>query len=339
MSIFDTLIVQPIFNLVMALYAIIPGHDFGIAIIIIGILVRLVMWPLVKKQLHQTKLMRQIQPELKKIKAKAAGNKQLEGQLMLELYRERGINPFSSFAVLLVQLPVFFALFSIITIVTTKRGEIASFMYEPLKNIEPVRQVIENNANFNESLFHVVDLTKHAVGSEGIYWPLIILAILSAGLQFYQSKQITPKPADNKRLRDIMRGSVSGEQVDQSEVSAIVSQRMIYFFPLIAFMVSIYLPGALVLFYAASGLAAVAQQHILLNEDVEEMEELVDKAPQSAKKVSSAKTTMSSNEQTEKIVNSKRLSHKTTVRVLKARDADKPAAPKATAKAKKRKRR
>ena len=69
MSLFDTLIVQPIFNLLVAIYGVIPGGDFGISLIIFTIIVRFLMWPLVKKQLHQTKVMRQIQPELKRQQA------------------------------------------------------------------------------------------------------------------------------------------------------------------------------------------------------------------------------------------------------------------------------
>jgi YidC/Oxa1 family membrane protein insertase len=325
MTIFDTIVVQPIFNVLMALYAIIPGHDFGVAIIIVGVLVRLLMWPLVKKQLHQTKLMRAIQPELKKIKEKAAGNKQVEGQLMLELYRERGINPFSSFAVLLIQLPVFIALFQIVKIVTTSRNEIATFLYEPLKQLEPLRQIIENTGSFNETLFHAVDLTKHALGTGAPYWPLIVLAAVSALLQYYQSKQITPKPTDNKRLRDILKSSADGKQVDQSEISAVVGQRMILLFPFIAFGVGLYLPGALVLFYAISSLVAVIQQHQLLKDDVTEMEELVDASPAKAKKVASE----------EKIVSSKNLSKQTKVRVIKTRDADEEDAPKSSIRGKK----
>lgn len=337
MSIFDILIIQPIFNLLMAIYAIIPGQDFGVAIILIGVLVRLVMWPLVKKQLHQTKMMRSIQPELKKIKKQAAGNKQLEGQLMLELYRERGINPFSSFAVLLIQLPVFIALFNIITIVTTRRQEIGNFLYEPIKNLEPIRQVIENNTLFNETLFHAVDLTKHAVGQDGVYLPLIVLALISALLQYYQSKQITPQPTESKRLRDILKSSASGQQVDQSEVSAIIGQRMILFFPIIAFVVALYLPGALVLFYAISSLVAVIQQHLLLKDDVEDMQELVDGSPKSAKKVSHVSAPAE-----EKVVSSKKLSNQTKVRVIKARDAATASTPTTTSSkkaSKKRKRR
>ena len=106
---FTTLIVQPIFNLLVLIYALIPGHNFGISIIIFTIIIRLLLWPLVKKQLHQAKVMRQVQPQLKKIKADAKGDRQKESQMMMELYKEKGINPLGSIGILLVQLPIFLA--------------------------------------------------------------------------------------------------------------------------------------------------------------------------------------------------------------------------------------
>ncbi|NDC22034.1 hypothetical protein EBZ57_01530, partial [bacterium] len=65
---FNDFVVQPLFNLLVTIYAIIPGHNFGLSIIIFTVLIRLALWPLVKKQLHQTKAMRKLQPEIKKIK-------------------------------------------------------------------------------------------------------------------------------------------------------------------------------------------------------------------------------------------------------------------------------
>src|SRR6185437_10265103 len=103
---FTTYIVQPIFNLLVLIYAILPGHNFGLAIIIFTIIVRLLLWPLVKKQLHQAKAMRKLQPELKRLKKEAKGDKQKESMMLMELYKERGINPFGSIGVLIIQLPI-----------------------------------------------------------------------------------------------------------------------------------------------------------------------------------------------------------------------------------------
>src|SRR5438067_189219 len=109
---FTTLIVKPLFNLLVLIYAVLPGHNFGLALIIFTIIIRLLLWPLVKKQLHQAKAMRKLQPELKRIKQATKGNRQKESQLLMELYKERGINPFGTFPILIVQLIVLIGLYS-----------------------------------------------------------------------------------------------------------------------------------------------------------------------------------------------------------------------------------
>lgn len=290
MNIFDLLIVQPIFNILLFIYGIIPGNDFGIALIIFTILVRLVMWPLIKKQLHQTKLMRKIQPELKKIKAKTKGNKALEAQLMMEMYREKGIKPFSSIGLLLLQLPIFIALFRVIQIITVERDQIGRYTYEFMSNIPAIGTLLDNPQAFNEYLFGIIDLTQTAFNDNGIYIPLLLMALLAAGLQFVQSRQLLPQQKSKKRLRDIMKDSAKGKDVDQSEVTAIMSGRMIMFLPLVLFFVALYLPGALVLYYAMTSLVAVIQQHFVLSKDVEEMEDIADAPAKKSQKTSKKKT-------------------------------------------------
>lgn len=278
MNIFDLIVVQPIFNLLVVIYGLIPGSDFGIALIIFTILVRLAMWPLIKKQLHQTKVQREIQPELKKIKARAKGNKQLEGQLMLELYREKGINPLSSIGTLLLQLPIFIALFNVIRIITQHRDQIEMFTYDFVEKLGPIQAIISDSShNFNESLLGIVNLAKTPVTDGVIYWPLVIVALLSAVLQYIQTKQITPKSTEKKRLRDLMAESAAtGKQVDQSEMSAIMMQRMMMFFPIMTFMVMMALPGAIAFYTVVGSIVAIIQQRMILGKDVTEMEKLAD---------------------------------------------------------------
>lgn len=278
MGIFDLLIVQPIFNLLAVIYGLIPGSDFGIALIIFTVLVRLLMWPLIKKQLHQTKVQRAIQPELKRIRAQAKGNKQLEGQMMLELYREKGINPMSGIGVLLLQLPIFIALYNVIRIITSHSEQVAHYTYGFVQQLGPIHDIIVSPTHsFNESLLGVVNLSKTAIENGQIYWPLMILAGLSAVLQYYQSKQITPQPTEHKRLKDVMAAASAGKDVDQTEVSAIMSQRMLFFFPILTFMVMIYLPGAIALYTVVSSIVAIIQQKYILGKDVDEMEMLAAK--------------------------------------------------------------
>ncbi len=231
------------------------------------------MWPLVKKQLHQTKLMRGLQPELKKIKAKSGGDKQREAQLMMELYRERGVKPFSSIGLLLLQLPIFIALYRVIQIITTQRDQIEKFTYQPIEQLQPIANIINNASHqFNESLLNVINLSKVAITQSEIYWPAIALAVLAACAQYIQSRQITPKPDSKKKLRDMFRDASKGKDIDQSEVSTIMTNNMIILFPFMTLLIGLYLPAALVLYFLVSSLVAIMQQRSVLNQDVEEME-------------------------------------------------------------------
>ena len=116
MNIFDVVIVQPIFNLLMAIYALIPGGDFGVSVVLFTIIVRLLLWPLVKKQLHQAKAMRKIQPELAKLNKKYKNNPQMRAMAMMDVYKKHNIKPMSSILVLLIQLPVLIAIYRVVQI-------------------------------------------------------------------------------------------------------------------------------------------------------------------------------------------------------------------------------
>ena len=285
MNIFDILIVQPIFNLLIGLYSIIPGGDFGVSLIIFTILVRFALFPLVKKQLHQTQAMKKMQPELKKIKAKAKGNKQMESMMMLELYKKHGVNPFRSIGILLIQLPIFIALYSVIRIFTEHRDQIAKYTYDFMEHLGPIQQLIHHPEQFHEKLFGIVDLTKTAFTNQGIDVFLVILALVAAGTQYIMSKQTMPQQENKKRLRDVLAEAADGKQADQSEMNAIVMGKMTKILPFFMFFIMISVPGALALYYAVSNLVAVAQQSYLLKKDEEEMEEIADEpSPQPAKK-------------------------------------------------------
>lgn len=292
MSFFDLILVQPIFNILVFIYGIIPGHDFGLALILFTILIRVLLWPLVKKQLHQTKVMRQIQPELAKIKKRTNGNKQLEAQLMMELYREKGVNPFGSIGVLILQLPIFIALYGVVRLITENDNNIPKYTYHFLQGIPFVHDLVSNPHIFNESLFGLVNLSRHAIEPGGVYWPILIFAVVAGALQFIQSKQLLPQPKERRKLRDMLKDQASGKKVDQSEMSAAMSGRMVYLFPLLTFFISIYLAGALVIYLATTSAVAIFQQARVLREDTEELEEISGDKPKTKKvkqKVAEAK--------------------------------------------------
>lgn len=284
MSLFDTIVVQPIFNLLVLIYSIVPGADFGIALIFVTIIIRFLMWPLVKKQLHQVKAMRKLQPELVRIKKKAKGNKQLEGMQMLELYKKHGVNPFRSIGILLIQLPIFIALYRVIQIFTLHREDIGKYTYDFLENIPVINQLITHPDTFNEKLFGFIDLTQHAIGSGGVNIVLVLLALVAAGTQFILSKQTMPQSDSNKRLRDILAEAGEGKQPDQAEMNAAMMRKMMKFLPIMMFFIMINLPAALALYYAVSNMVAAAQQHYILKKDEDELEEIADKAEKASQK-------------------------------------------------------
>jgi YidC/Oxa1 family membrane protein insertase len=274
---FTALIVQPIFNLLVIIYAILPGHNFGLALIIFTIVVRLLLWPLVKKQLHQTKVMRNLQPELKRIKVATKGNRQLESKMLMELYKERGINPLGTFPILIVQLIVLIGLYSGLRRVIVDPHSLTTFAYPFVQHLSWIHKLSGNIHLFDNTLFGIVDLSKKAVNVTGIYWPAMIIVIGSAISQFYQAKQLMPSPKDKRGLRAILREAGQGKQADQSEINAAVGSTTKYMLPVIIFITSINFAAALALYWLVGGLVALIQQSIVLGRDETEMEVLADK--------------------------------------------------------------
>lgn len=279
MNIFDLLIIKPIFNLLIGIYSIVPGGDFGISLIIFTILVRFALFPLVKKQLHQTRAMKKLQPKLAKIKAETKGNKQLESTRMMDLYKEHGVNPFRSILILVIQLPIFIALYQVIRIFTQHRDRVSDFTYDFMEHIQPIHQLITHPDQFNEKLFGVIDLTKPAVSGGTINFSILVIVIIAVIAQYYMSRQLMPQSESKKGLRQIMSEAAEGKQADQSEMNALITGKMSKFLPFIMLFVMSGLPGALVLYYATSNLVAVAQQSYLLKQDEDELEELAESAP------------------------------------------------------------
>lgn len=288
MNIFEVLIVQPLFNLLMLLYSVIPGGDFGVTIIIFTILLRLVMYPLVKRQLHQTKAMRKMQPELEAIKKRTKGNRQQLSLETMELYKRHNVSPFRSIGILLVQVPIFIALYLVIQIITQHRDQLSKWTYDFVANIDPIKQIIEHPSAFHEKLFGLVDLTQHAITPTGINIALVLLAVAAAVGQFYQSKQTLPQGSSKRRLRDILSDAANGTEADQSDINNAVMGKMIYVLPVFMFVVMVNLPGALPLYYATTTIVAVIQQAIILREDEEELEEIASEHPQGKKATAKA---------------------------------------------------
>jgi YidC/Oxa1 family membrane protein insertase len=274
---FELLIVKPIFNLLVLIYALLPGHNFGLSIILFTIVVRFLMWPVVKKQLHQTKTMRELQPELKRIKQAAKGDRQKESMMMMELYKERKINPLSPIGTMIIQIIIVIGLYSGLKRIVDNPSAIVDYSYSWIRDLSWVQTLAADIGRFDDTLFGVVDLSRAALADGGIYWPGMLLVIGSAATQFYQSKQLMPSDKESRGLRQILREAAEGKPADSSETNAAVSRSMRYLIPGMIFLFTVGLASALSLYWFVSGLVAYLQQARVLNQDVTEMEAIADK--------------------------------------------------------------
>lgn len=283
MSLFDVVIVQPIFNLLMGIYSLIP--DFGVSIVIFTIIVRFALWPLAKKQLHQAKAMRKMQPELKKLQAKYKNNKQAQSMAMLDLYKKYNIGPFRSIAVLLIQLPILIGVYRVVQIFVMHREELGKFTYDIMEQLPTVGNLVQHPDQFNQNFLGIMDLTKHAVSPQGVAIGLVAFAALAAVLQYLLSKQTAPQSDSGKRLRDVLAEAEQGKEADQAEVNAIVMRKMMKFMPIFLFFIMINLQGALALYMTTSNAVAYIQNKMILRQDGDELEKIAsEKQQKNAKK-------------------------------------------------------
>ncbi len=156
----DMLVVRPIVNILFIIYNYVG--DFGLAIIIFTIVVKLATWPMMKRQLHQTRVMKKIQPELTEIKKRCNGNKQMESIQMMDLYKRNNIKPFRSIGTLLIQFPIFIALFTAIN-VSVRPCAVTDDINVPVSRCANHKDTIEYNVNhsaypFVRSMERVEDL-------------------------------------------------------------------------------------------------------------------------------------------------------------------------------------
>ena len=284
MNLFDVVIMQPILNLLMAIYAIVPGGDFGVSVVIFTIVIRFALWPLAKKQLHQAKAMRKMQPELKKIKEKYKNNSQAQGLAMMDLYKKHNISPFGSIGILLIQLPILIAIYRVVQIFALYREDLAKYTYGFMENIPVVKELIADPTHFNQNFLGFIDLTQHGISSDGVVIGLVILSLLAAVMQYLLSKQMSPSTDNGKRLRDILAEAGQGKEADQAELNAIVMRKMTKVMPVFLFFVMVSLPGALALYMATGNIVAYFQNASVLKKDEQEMEALSAETTKEGKK-------------------------------------------------------
>ena len=307
-------IVRPITNILFVIYGFVG--DFGLAIILFTVLVKVLMWPLVKRQLHQTRLMRKIQPELAEIKKNCNGNRQLESLQMMDLYKRNNIKPFRSILTLLIQLPIFIALYTAVRVMVQPQLDnnlnIRAYSFvRQIDRVEEVRELqqpyleylqavqnVRDDADLNDTeksqkiadidvvtydfqpkLFGIVDLGVRPGFTSISAIIMTVFALASALTQYWISRQQLPskKSQKSRTFRQLMQEAADGKEPDQAELNAIMTGQMSKFMPIMMLLIMLNLPGALVFYYLISNLMTGVQQKYILSRSNNEMEISADK--------------------------------------------------------------
>jgi YidC/Oxa1 family membrane protein insertase len=235
---------RPLFNGLVFLYQTL-GHDLGIAIIVLTIFIKILLFYPSLVQLKTQRNLQQTQPKLKELQEKHKGNKEEYNRAVLQFYRENKVNPAASCLPIVLQFIVLIALYNVfiggvVTDPTTRLlgADQLKNLYEPLRNIFSITP-------FNTYFFGFIDLS-HAKN--------IPLAILSAFASYWQASMLTK----------MQPPKAAGSGAKDESLTASLNKSMTYSLPLITLFIGYTLPAGLPLYWLVSTLFQVGQQYYFL---------------------------------------------------------------------------
>lgn len=213
---------RPLFNALIILVWLVPGHNVGWAIILLTIIIRIILLPSSLNALRQQKRMQELQPEIQDIQNKFKNDKQKLAEELTKFYRTNKVNPLGACLPLLIQLPILIILYYVfINGLSTDRFDLLyAWMPRP---------------EFIQTIFFGLDLSKPD------RW---ILPIIAGGLQFIQSWQIMPKTKPGEK----------------PQMAQMMSKQMLYLMPVFTIFIAGQLPAALPLYWAVTTLFGIGQQ-------------------------------------------------------------------------------
>ncbi len=230
LSFFHTIIYQPLYNILILLYDIVPGKDFGIAIILITVLLRTLLIPMYRKQIESQQKLQELQPKIKALQEKTKDNKEQQTKQLMELYKEHKTNPFSGCLPLVVQLVFLIAIYRVlITISASGLAVDPSQLYS----------FVPNPGKINQFFIALVDLTK----------PSIVIAALAALAQYFQTKMLMASQPQAQKAA-----------ADKPDMAQMMSKQMLYLGPFLTLFIGIKFPAGLSLYWLAGTLFMLLQQ-------------------------------------------------------------------------------
>lgn len=229
---FRTILYEPLYNGLVFLVGIVPLHDLGLAVILLTVLIRLILFPLSHKSTKNQVQMRAIEPEVKKIKEQYKDDRQEQAKKTMELYKKHGLNPFSGFLFLLIQLPVIIALYWVFY-----NGASGGFKEDLLYSFVSLPESIHTQ------FLGFIDLLGKSV----------LLAAGAGVSQYFQIKLATPTlPAPLP--------STSGKPSFKDDLMKSFNLQMRYGLPVFVFIISYTISAAVALYWLTSNLFSIAHE-------------------------------------------------------------------------------
>ncbi len=229
---FTTILFQPMLNALIWIYNAIPGHDIGLTIIALTVVIRLILWPFQQSALKSQRAMQSLQPKLKALQSQYKDDKVALNKALVDLYAKEKVSPFSSCLPLLVQLPFLIALYQVL------RAGLTSADFNLLYPF------VHNPGTINHIAFGFLDLAAKSI-------PLAVLAGLA---QFFQTKMLPM----NRPPQGAGPGAKDEDQM------ARINKQMMYMMPVMTVFIGISLPAGLTLYWVITTLIAIFQQWLFM---------------------------------------------------------------------------
>lgn len=227
---FNVILYQPLFNVLVLLYEYLPGHDFGVAVIALTAIIRLLFYPLMVQSIKSQKSLSELQPKIQEIQSKYKDDKEKQARATMELYQKEKINPFGGCLPLLIQLPILIALYRVFW--KGFQPEAMDMLYSFVPHPGAIDPIFLGMINLGEAS--------------------LVLAVLAGITQFFQTKMITPKTPKSKKGEGQM-----------AQFSEMMQKQMLYFFPILTVFILWKLPAAIGLYWIITALFSILQQYLI----------------------------------------------------------------------------
>jgi len=232
-SLWNTIFYEPIYNGLIFIINNITFGDVGFGIIILTIIVKFILFPLTKKSIKSQILMKKVEPELKKLK-KDFPNREEQAKKTFELYKKYGVNPFSGCLVVLLQLPVIFALYYVFYKgLSIEAGPLYSFIQNP------------------------VEMTTNFLGLVDLHGKSIVFALLAGITQFIQGYLASPAKPKVEVVKSISEPEV---KTFQDQLSESMQLNIKYFLPVFVAIIAYTISAAVALYWITSNIFTIAQE-------------------------------------------------------------------------------